>query len=904
MKKIYENNIIKRIIPSFILGLMSLFTILSLFVIKSKNNSLFLNLLSSDSINVGNIILVVVLALEGIGLIVGTVLAIIKSKYYFPFFVLGFITSIVALSAGLAFEIITIAHLFVFILIIILSMLGIVYYSIGRFKYGIGKKEQIIENESNDLFDNKKNIMKLRIINILNIVELVVASLVFFVPIAIFKYEVTETYILIRGLFGSKELYEIIPCLVLILIYIYTIFKYFDILRLYKAKSKQFLEESKKYSYFTFGIVIAFFVTGVIGANIIASTLEIETVKTYSFIPFLVFLPFAITHGILVGSVGYETENKKLSNQKTKWTIFAFVTVFSLITFISLFLSLISISNSDDPLTSFISPEVELTPWDLLTKQSSLQESYSFLSFAILAIVVISAVLYSLSITAIFSKSKEAKRICLASIFANYIFILIMGLFGKYYQISYYITKENLLAFLETKYPAISSLIHLEDPTVTSQIFFLIFVDTAIAIFLLILKPFTKTDDELIGTIKLDSSSEPIKVDTDNNTTSNGAYDATHSYVYDFDACPSFTELDLENDKFIEEMNLKRAKLFENPSLPALTSFIVEYAKESRLHLSYTAEGIASFIAGLGATRLTILQGMSGTGKTSLPKIFLEAIMGNCEIIEVESSWKDKNELLGYYNEFSKVYTPKKFTRALYKAALNPSVVTFVVLDEMNLSRIEYYFSDFLSLMENEADKREIQLTNVKIYRSKNSENESYLGLQNDHTLHIPENVWFIGTANRDESTFEISDKVYDRAHTMNFNKRAPKVRNYTQAISQRFLDYNTLEKMLEDAINSSNFDLESVGYIKDVEEILRPFNISFGNRIMNQIEAYVKIYSACFNNSSDATVEALEDILLSKVVAKLEFKAIEDKNELVRKFEKLKLYKCSEFIKRLSEDI
>ena len=76
---------------------------------------------------------------------------------------------------------------------------------------------------------------------------------------------------------------------------------------------------------------------------------------------------------------------------------------------------------------------------------------------------------------------------------------------------------------------------------------------------------------------------------------------------------------------------------------------------------------------------------------------------------------------------------------------------------------------------------------------------------------------------------------------------------------------------MLEDAINSSNFDLESVGYIKDVEEILRPFNISFGNRIMNQIEAYVKIYSACFNNSSDATVEALEDILLSKVVAKLE---------------------------------
>jgi hypothetical protein len=58
---------------------------------------------------------------------------------------------------------------------------------------------------------------------------------------------------------------------------------------------------------------------------------------------------------------------------------------------------------------------------------------------------------------------------------------------------------------------------------------------------------------------------------------------------------------------------------------------------------------------------------MSGTGKTSLPKIVAEALMSVCDIVEVESSWRDKNELLGYYNEFSKLYTPKKFTQALYK---------------------------------------------------------------------------------------------------------------------------------------------------------------------------------------------------------------------------------------------
>lgn len=903
MQKIYNNNILKRFIPAGILALMAFFSVLVLTVCKCLGVTLIQNLLLSDIVNTVNVILVVLLSIECVGLLIGAILSIIKVKYFLPFFILGMIFSIMIFSIGISNRLLSAGHIISLFFIIILAIIGIVYYLIGRFKYGVGKDEiQVDDESSNDFNNDRKNINKIRIINLLNILELVVSALVFFIPISIFTFNITECFVLIKGLFGSKELYEIIPCLVLILVYIYAIFKYFDVLRLYKVNKTQFLEASKKFSYFTFGIVIVFFMTGVIGANVIASTLEIDNVETYSFIPFLIFLPIMIVQGILIGNVGYETENKKLSVNKTKWMILAFVSIFSFITFLSLFLSIVSISSSDDPLVSFIVPDVELTPWDLLIKQSSVGESYSLLSFVILAIVLLTAILYALSITAVFSKSKEAKRICLASIFSNYIFILIMGLFGKYYQISFAITKEKLLSFLKTKYSSISSIIQIEDPVVTSQIFILIFVDTAIAILLLILKPFTKSDDELIGVIKLDSSSEPIKVEAGNSIGSNGVEAKINTY--DFDACPSFTAIDLENDKFINDMNLRRAKLFENPTLSSLTAFIVDYARESRLHLSYTPEAIASFIAGLGATRLTILQGMSGTGKTSLPKIFLEAIMGNCEIIEVESSWKDKNELLGYYNEFSKVYTPKKFTRVLYKAALNPSIVTFVVLDEMNLSRIEYYFSDFLSLMENEPDKRQIQLTNVKIYRTKDSKNESYLGLQDNHTLHIPENVWFIGTANRDESTFEISDKVYDRAHTMNFNKRASKVRNYTQELSEKFLDYKTLNSMLQKAINSSDFDLESVDYIKNVEEILRPYNISFGNRIMNQIEAYVKIYSACFNNNPDAITEALEDILLSKVVAKLEFKTIEDKGELARKFEKLKLYKCSEFIKTLSEDI
>ncbi|MDE7107019.1 MAG: AAA family ATPase, partial [Clostridiales bacterium] len=373
----------------------------------------------------------------------------------------------------------------------------------------------------------------------------------------------------------------------------------------------------------------------------------------------------------------------------------------------------------------------------------------------------------------------------------------------------------------------------------------------------------------------------------------------------DFDACPAFTEIDNLQDKFQAALEKRRAQLFKNLTLPNLIRFVVDYARESRLHLSYTPDDIATFVAGLGASRLTILQGMSGTGKTSLPKIFTEALMSNCEIVEVESSWRDKNELLGYYNEFSKCYTPKKFTQCLYRARLNSEVITFIVLDEMNLSRIEYYFSDFLSLMENEEDRRAIKLLNVKLSRIENGKAIEYDGLKDGHTIKVPTNVWFIGTANRDESTFEISDKVYDRAQTMNFDKRAPKIESFSEPIEKRYISYEMLAKLFEEAKQKYKFDAEDNRYIRETEKLLAPYNISFGNRILRQIEAFVKVYCACFGDKSAAGAEndAVERILLSKVVRKLENKVVENKEKLAVEFDKIGLNKCSAFIRKLNED-
>jgi hypothetical protein len=178
-----------------------------------------------------------------------------------------------------------------------------------------------------------------------------------------------------------------------------------------------------------------------------------------------------------------------------------------------------------------------------------------------------------------------------------------------------------------------------------------------------------------------------------------------------------------------------------------------------------------------------------------------------------------------------------------------------------------------------------------------------YKLLHDGHTLKIPQNVWFVGTANRDESTYDISDKVYDRAHTMNFDKRAARMQYYEQALAPRYLSVADLTRLFEEAKQKVPFRLEHHSVIAEVEQLLAPYNISFGNRVAMQMESFVSIYASCFEVTDAVIRDALEIILLSKVVRKLELKSIEDKEELAAEFDRLHLSRCSRFIRDIQED-
>lgn len=610
--------------------------------------------------------------------------------------------------------------------------------------------------------------------------------------------------------------------------------------------------------------------------------------------------------------------NKRKKLAKMKGVLFTFVFGLLVCAMLAFFTNIITVTFTN---TSMASYNFGMNGADLLRDYATLEESAQTLAFVLLLLLTVVLTFFFLTLVSLLSKSVSYFRFAIGSVVASCLSCFLVGMYGKYYEIIEISNIEMINSLFQSTFGTSFTIVSTDFKVTSSSFYFFLLAIVLLGI-LLIFRPYSKgivlakeldpDTNKLVASIdlaevKLDHVSEdektnepvPAPVVLGGGGFGTGAEESLFA-----NPCPAFAELDGKAETWLLEAgNKKNTALFENPTLPKLVQFIVQYARDSRLHLFYTAEDIAAFIAGLGMSKLTILQGMSGTGKTSLPKIFTEALYSNCEIIEVESSWRDKNELLGYYNEFSKTYTPKKFTQALYKARLNPQTLTFIVLDEMNLSRIEYYFSDFLSLMENEPDKREIKLLNVGLYQKNNGVKRPYRGLTDGHTIKIPPNVWFIGTANRDESTFEISDKVYDRAHTMNFNKRAKKVRAYNEARTQQFLPANVFADLLEDAKKTVSFDVENYPIIAEVEKLLAPYNISFGNRIAMQIEAFVSIYCACFTPTEETIHDAVERILLSKVVSKLELKSVDNKEELAAAFDQLGLPRCSEFVSKLNED-
>ena len=278
----------------------------------------------------------------------------------------------------------------------------------------------------------------------------------------------------------------------------------------------------------------------------------------------------------------------------------------------------------------------------------------------------------------------------------------------------------------------------------------------------------------------------------------------------------------------------------------------------SKLKLYYDISDIRRFIASMAVSKIIILQGMSGTGKTSLAHAFGDFIDNPSTVIPVQPMWKERTDLIGYFNEFTKRFNETTLLEKMYEANYSKSIY-ITVMDEMNIARVEYYFAEFLSLLEL-PNAEERLLTVVSDVWDSDPEQ-----LENG-CIKLPPNMWFVGTANNDDSTFAISDKVYDRAMVMNLDMKAepfvaPKTPN-TRVSAEQF------ESLAEQAMREYEITARNLNRIEMLDKyLIEHFQITFGNRIMKQIKSYIPVYVACGGDE----LEAIDDILSKKVLRKLE---------------------------------
>ena len=277
-----------------------------------------------------------------------------------------------------------------------------------------------------------------------------------------------------------------------------------------------------------------------------------------------------------------------------------------------------------------------------------------------------------------------------------------------------------------------------------------------------------------------------------------------------------------------------------------------------RMKLFYDRPLIMAFIAGMGTSRLIILEGISGTGKTSLPYSWGKFLKRESCICAVQPSWRDRSELVGYLNEFTKRFNETDFLKGLYEFNFRNDI-GFIVLDEMNLARIEYYFAEILSVLEM-PDPNEWKIDVVPDVWP--SDPVKII----DGKCQLPTNVWFVGTANNDDSTFTITDKVYDRAISIQINTKGAEF-ECPDAEPLR-VESSYLDGLFKEAKEKYKVSDELLKKLDELDYyVIENFRLAFGNRILKQIKDFIPCYVACGGKD----IDGLDYMLTYKIFRKFE---------------------------------
>ena len=227
-------------------------------------------------------------------------------------------------------------------------------------------------------------------------------------------------------------------------------------------------------------------------------------------------------------------------------------------------------------------------------------------------------------------------------------------------------------------------------------------------------------------------------------------------------------------------------------------------------------------------------------------------------VASVQPSWRDRTDLFGYFNEFTKKFNETDILKEMYIANYTDDIYT-IILDEMNLSRVEYYFAEMLSILEM-PNKDEWVIEVVPNSWPTDPKKLKFGKIQ------VPANMWYIGTINNDDSTFAVTDKVYDRAMPIDINDKGQAfVPEQKDAMD---VNYSYLDRIFSEAMENYAISQDTLNKIDKMDDyVIAHFRIAFGNRIVSHMKKFVPVYVAC----GGTEVDGVDYFIAKKILRKFE---------------------------------